>query len=250
VLAVGGDGTIYEVANGLWWEPQGRLPSIGIVPLGTGCDYVRNFSTGQTLGDCLIQALGEATVPVDVGVLHIQTFDGKPLARICLNVLGLGFDARVVERLRRQKVPLSGKAPYVISCLQELLLLRHYNLTGQIDGEPFTAQASLLVAGLGRFFGGGMQITPLASPQSGRFQVVWDEGLGRLTLLSLMGKTFTGTHLSHARVHSRFAHRLQLSADPPAVVQVEGEPVGRTPLEMVLSPEKMQVAATACLLYN
>jgi YegS/Rv2252/BmrU family lipid kinase len=250
VLAVGGDGTIYEVANGLWWEPQGQLPSIGVVPLGTGCDYVRNFPKGQSLGDCLVQALGEPTVPVDVGVLQIQTENGESLTRICLNVLGLGFDAQVVERMRRQKIPLGGKAPYFISGLQELLLLRHFHLSGQIDGEPFAAESSLLVVGLGRYFGGGLQITPCASLQSGRFQVVWDEKLGRLTLLSLMCKTFTGSHLSHPRVHSRFAQRLQLSADPPAVVQVEGEPVGRTPLEMDISPEKMQVAATGCLSDN
>jgi diacylglycerol kinase (ATP) len=244
VLAVGGDGTVYEVANGLWWEPQGRLPSLGIVPLGRGCDYVRNFSRGHNLGDCLTQALGETTVAVDVGILQVQAIDGKPLARICLNVLGLGFDARVVARLRRQKLPLAGKTPYLLSVLQELFLLRHFRLTGLIDGEPVASQSSLLVAALGRYFGGGIMIAPLASPQSGRFQVVWDEELSRLTLLSLLGKTFSGDHLSHPQVHTRFARRLQLSANPPAVVQVEGEPVGQTPLEVMLSPEKLHVAAT------
>jgi diacylglycerol kinase (ATP) len=243
VLAVGGDGTLYEVANGLWWEPQGRLPSLGIVPLGTGCDYVRNFSRRHTLGDCLAQALGETTVAVNVGIVQVQAIDGIPLTRICLNVLGLGFDARVVVRMRRQKLPLAGKTPYLISVLQEFFLLRHYRLTGLIDGEPLAAQSSLLVAALGRCFGGGMMIAPLASPQSGRFQVVWGEELNRLTLLSLLGKTFSGDHLSHPLVHSRFARRLQLSAEPPALVQIEGEPVGRTPLDVALSPEKLHVAA-------
>jgi diacylglycerol kinase (ATP) len=242
VLTVGGDGTLYEVANGLWWEPQGRLPSLGIIPLGTGCDYVRNFSRGHTLRDCLHRAIGETTVAVDVGLVKMQGFDGKPLTRIYLNVLGLGFDARVAARLRRQKVPLAGKFPYLLSVLQELLLLRPFRLTGLIDGEFVAAQSSLLVAALGRFFGGGLMIAPLASPQAGRFQLVWDEDLSRLTLLSLLGKTFSGAHLSHPRVQSRFVQQLELAADPPALVQVEGEPVGRTPLEVTLSPEKLHVA--------
>ena len=89
VLAVGGDGTIFEVANGLWWEPQGRLPSLGIVPLGTGCDYVRNFSRGGTLRDYLARALGETTAAVHVGIVQFQAMGGKPLTRIWLNMLGL-----------------------------------------------------------------------------------------------------------------------------------------------------------------
>lgn len=243
VLAVGGDGTVFEVANGLWWEPRGWLPSLGIVPLGTGCDYVQNFSRGGSLRDHLTQALGENTVAAHVGIVQFQAMDAKPLTRICLNILGMGFDGRVAARLRRQKLPLAGKTPYLISGLQELLLLRHFRLTGLIDDEPVASQSSILVAALGRSFGGGIRIAPLASPQSGRFQVVWDEELGWLTLLSLLGKTFTGNHLSHPRVRSRFARRLHLSADPPVLVQVEGEPVGRTPLEVTLSPEKLHVAA-------
>lgn len=243
VLAVGGDGTVFEVANGLWWEPRGRLPSLGIVSLGTGCDYVRNFPRGGPLKASLTQALGETSVAVHVGLVRFQAMDGKTLTKIFLNILGLGFDARVVTRMRRQKLPLAGKAPYLISGLQELLLLKHFRLTGQIDNDPVASRSAILVAALGRTFGGGIKISPLASPQSGRFQVVWDEGLGRLALLSLLGKTFSGAHLSHPRVHSRFAQRLQLWADPPVLVQVEGEPVGRTPLEVALAPEKLHVAA-------
>jgi diacylglycerol kinase (ATP) len=243
VLAVGGDGTLFEVANGLWWERQGRLPSVGIIPLGTGCDYARSFSPGRTPRDYLVQALGEPTEAVDVGIMQVQAVDGKPLTRIFLNVLGLGFDARVAARLSRQKLPLTGKTPYLLSVFQELLLLRHFRLTGLMDGEPVAAQSSLLVAALGRYFGGGIMIAPHASPQSGRLQVLWDEGLGRLTLLSLLAKTFRGDHLSHPGVHSRFVRQLHLSADPPALVQAEGEPVGHTPLMVTLSPQKLHMAA-------
>jgi diacylglycerol kinase (ATP) len=243
VLAVGGDGTIFEVVNGLWWEPRGQLPSLGLVPLGTGCDYVKNFSRGRRPMDCLVQALEDLTVPVHVGVLQVQAVTGEFLTRVFLNVVGLGFDARVVERRGRQQLPLGGIVPYVISAFQELLVLRSHHLSGRLDGQPFTAQSSLLVAGLGRYFGASMMITPLASPESGRFHVVWEDGLGRLTLLALAGKTFRGTHLSHHRVHSCLAQTMEVSADPPALVEVEGELVGRTPLKACISPEYLHVAA-------
>ena len=67
MLAVGGDGTLLEVVNGLWWESRGPQPSVGVVPFGTGCDYVRNFDLGRTLRDQVITALGEATLRVSLG---------------------------------------------------------------------------------------------------------------------------------------------------------------------------------------
>ncbi len=243
VVAVGGDGTVSEVANGLWWEPRRPLPSLGIVPLGTGCDYLRNFTAASSLWDSLVQALGETTVAVSVALVQLQSFHGRPLHRICLNIMGLGFDARVVARMRRQGLPLAGKLPYLISCLQELLVLKHSRLVGHIDREPFVVRATLMVAALGRFFGGGIMIAPLASPGAPHFEVVWDDNLDRLALLSLLGKSFSGGHLAHPRVHSRFARHLEVAADPPAVVQVEGEPVGQTPVIMRLSPDKFHIAA-------
>ena len=67
VVAVGGDGTLLEVVNGLWWESRGPLPSVGVVPFGTGCDYVRSFDLGPTRRDQVMTALGEATLGGEPG---------------------------------------------------------------------------------------------------------------------------------------------------------------------------------------
>ena len=169
VFAVGGDGTIFEVANGLWWESEGRLPSLGIVPFGTGCDYVRNFEVGHTPFDHLVHALGESVLSVDLVGFQAMGLHGRPISRVCLNVIGGGFDAQVISRCNRQKVPKYGKLPYFLSGIQELFKFRHFRLQGEIDGEDFEAVSLIFVAGLGQYFGGSMKITPWASPQSGAF---------------------------------------------------------------------------------
>ena len=243
VVAVGGDGTLLEVVNGLWWEPRGLQPSVGVVPLGTGCDYVRSFNLGQTLRDKVMSALGEATLRVSVGLARLQGFDGQPRQRVFVNVLGLGFDAQVIAGFRQQRLGLPGKMPYFLSGLKELGRLTHHRITGELNGRPLKTEAMVVVLGLGRYFGGGMMITPGASPQAGHFQVVLAQKLSRLELLALLPGIYFGKHLDHPRVTAAYAGQITVNADPPAYVEAEGELEGLTPMEVAIIPRALRIAA-------
>lgn len=245
VLAVGGDGTLIEVVNGLWWESQGILPSVGMVPCGTGCDYVRNFDLGRNLREKLVTALGNPTVSVRVGLAHLQGINGQKRLRVFLNVLGMGFDAKVIARFRRQHLLLPGKAAYFLSGLQELWRLTHHRVTGEVNGNPLKTEVMLVVAGLGRYFGSGLPITPGASPRSEHFQVVLAQRITRLELLTLMTRIYAGRHVDHPRVTMCYASRVKIAADPPAYVEAEGELQGFTPLSLEISPESLQFAAVS-----
>ena len=243
VVAAGGDGTLLEVVNGLWWEPRGPLPSIGVGPFGTGCDYVRNFNLGPTLRDQVMTALGEAALRVSLGLVRLQGFDGRPRQRVFINVLGLGFDARVIAGFRQQRLRLPGKTGYFLSGIKEMLRLPQHRITGALDGRPLKTEAMLVAIGLGRYFGGGMMITPGASPPAGHFQVVLAKNLSCLELLSLTPGLYCGKHLNHPRVTAAYASRIKINADPPAEVEAEGELEGTTPLEVTILPRALEIAA-------
>jgi diacylglycerol kinase (ATP) len=242
VVAVGGDGTLFEVVNGLWAEPAGNQPSVGIVPMGTGDAYVRNLSLGANRQEQLLTALGEATLPVSAGLCR----GGGPVApsqpRLFLNHLGVGLDARVVTGFRRRRLPFRGTLPYFLAGLRELASPKFYRLRGALDGEPLDTVACLLVAGLGRFFGGGLKLFSQASPQAPSFQVLWIGRLSRRALLGLAARAWAGAPLRHPAVHRAWARRIVLTADPPAPLEAEGELVGRTPLELEVQTEAFQVA--------
>ncbi len=244
VVAVGGDGTFREVVNGLWWESQGPQPSVGMVPFGTGCDYARSFDLGRSLRDKVITALGEATLEVSLGLVRLQGFNGQPRQRVFANVLGLGFDTRVIMG-RQRRLGLPGKAPYFLSGLKELCRLQYHRITGELNGRPLAAEAMLVALGLGRYFGGGMMIAPGASPQAGQFQVVVGQQLSCLELLILLPRIYFGRHLNHPQVDAAFAGQVRINADPPAYVEAEGEVEGLTPLEAAILPQALQVAARA-----
>lgn len=242
VVAVGGDGTLLEVINGLWWESQGLCPSVGMVPLGTGCDYLRNFDCGRSLEENLSIALGEVTKPVSVGWTSLQGMDGCPYERVFVNVLGVGFDAKVITRLRRRRLRLPGRAAYVLSVFQELRRLPHYRIIAQVDGLDLRLDIALMAIGLGRYFGGGMKITPGASPQKPYFQLVLGKRLNRLDLLKLLPKIYTGRHLDHPQVNAYCAEHIMVAAEPAALVEAEGELIGCTPLEVKLLPGQLEFA--------
>ena len=243
VVAVGGDGTLLEVVNGLWWEPRGALPSVGVVPFGTGCDYVRSFNLGPTLRDKVATALGENTLGVSLGLVRLQGLDGQPRQRVFVNVLGLGFDARVIYAFRQQRLGLPGKTLYFLSGIKELSRLRHHRITGELDGRPLETEAAVVVLGLGRYFGGGLMITPGASPQAGHFQVVLGQKLRRLDMLTLLPRLYFGKHLNHPRIRSDYAGHIKITADPPAYVEAEGELEGTTPIEVTIIPGALRLAA-------
>jgi diacylglycerol kinase (ATP) len=179
----------------------------------------------------------------DLVVFQAMGLHGRPISRVCLNVIGAGFDAQVIARYHRQKIPKYGKLPYFLSGIQELFKLSHFRLQGEIDGKDFEAVSLIFVVGLGQYFGGRMMITPWASPQSGRVQLVWNQQISWLDLIRLFPQIYLGRHLKHPKVQTRFARKVKLAAEPPALVEADGELVGLTPLEVEIYPGAFQVAA-------
>jgi YegS/Rv2252/BmrU family lipid kinase len=243
VIVAGGDGTLLEVVNGLWWERAGQLPGVGMVSLGMGCDYIRNFDVGHNLPEALAIALGESLISVNVGVCHLQNMGGRPMKRVFVNVLGLGYDANVVERMPRQRAHVHGRIIYLLSALQELVRLRCHRVRVEVDEDCFETDTVLFAVGLGQYFGGGMMITPNASPRDGSFQLVWGRDLSRMEVLRLLPKIYTGQHLYHPRVDSGYGRHLKITARPRAYVQAEGELIGQTPIEIELHPMALPFAA-------
>jgi diacylglycerol kinase (ATP) len=243
VVAVGGDGTLFEVVNGLWWEAQGTIPSLGIVPMGTGDAYVRSLPLGANRHEQLLTALGEPTLPVSAGICRHSGAAAAAPPRLFLNHLGVGLDARVVAGFRRRRLPFRGTLPYVLAGLQELVSPKFYRLRGKIDGAALDTEACLLAAGMGRFFGGGLKLFSQASPQAPSFQVLWVSRLSRMALLGLAVRAWAGAPLRHPAVHTAWARQVVLTADPPAPMEAEGELLGQTPLELEVQPGAFQVAA-------
>lgn len=218
-LAVGGDGTAFEIVNGLFPEAQtqGR-PVLGFLPLGTGNSFLRDFTTRGV--EHTIEALrNRSRRPCDVLRLRHSGDD-----IYFINLLSLGFPADVGELTNRRFKGL-GELGYILGVVARLAGLRHLTFPHRVDdAEEWDRRRCLfLTFSNSKFTGGKMMIAPKADPTDGRIECVRWGPIGRLRLLWTFPRLFTGTHIEHPLASRTAAERIELDLAEPVNAMVDGE---------------------------
>ena len=218
-LAVGGDGTSYEIVNGLFPEAltNGR-PTLGFLPLGTGNSFLRDFTTRGV--EHTIEALRDGKHRAcDVILLHHAHGD-----IYFLNLLSLGFPADVGE-LTNRRFKRWGELGYILGVLAKLASLRHDSFPHRLNGatEWDRRPCLFLTFSNSKFTGGKMMIAPKADPADGQIEYVRWGRIGRMRLLGVFPRLFTGTHIDHRLASRAPARRIDLDLDGPVNVMIDGE---------------------------
>jgi diacylglycerol kinase (ATP) len=218
-LAVGGDGTAFEIVNGLFPEAQtqGR-PVLGFLPLGTGNSFLRDFTRRGV--EHTIEALGNRSRrPCDVLRLRHSGDD-----IYFINLLSLGFPADVGELTNRRFKGL-GEPGYILGVVARLAGLRHPAFPHRVDGaEEWDRRRCLfLTFSNSKFTGGKMMIAPKADPSDARIEYVRWGPIGRLRLLWTFPRLFTGTHIEHPLASRAAAERIEFDLAEPVNAMVDGE---------------------------
>lgn len=221
VFACGGDGTLSQVLAGLL---DSGIPG-GIVPAGTGNDFCRTIGLSRDPADAARQLIrGHAT---DIDLLEIN--DG---ALWSVNVMGVGFDARVAERINRRPRLTGGLLAYLSAVAQELIVHCAIEIRLDVGGEQWEGRALLLAVANARSYGAGMKIAPEAEIDDGLLDVVLVEHMGRFKFLANFPKVLRGTHLSHAAVRTWKARQVSIETPKPSPVLVDGDVQCETPVRV------------------
>jgi len=238
-LAVGGDGTAFEIINGLF--PQaltGGKPVLGFLPLGTGNSFLRDFTTRGV--EHTIEALAAGTRRA-CDVIRLRHRDGDIYF---LNLLSLGFPADVGALTNRRFKPL-GEFGYILGVLTQLLNLRHsafaHRLDAAIDWDR--RECLFLTFSNSKFTGGKMMIAPHADPTDAKIEYVRWSPIGRLRLLWLFPRLFSGTHIQHRLASRAAAERVELDLSGPVNVMVDGEILTLQCRSLEILPAALDVVA-------
>jgi len=240
VVAVGGDGTLHEVVNGL--VTAGHVPEglvLGSVSCGTGSDFARTVGTKLEPIEAIRRLLEGEDRRIDLGEYTCWR-EGKQITEYFPNSAGLGFDAEVADRTNRLP-KVFGSATFLLGLVITLVAYRNKQIVVRLDDRVLELRANFVVAANGRYFGGGMHVAPDARPDDGLFDVVIAGDLGKLELLTLLPRVYKGTHLSHPKASVYRSRALQVDAAERMVLQADGEYVGEAPVSISLHPGALTV---------
>ncbi len=242
VVAAGGDGTVHEVVNGLLADGVGGdVPELGVLPLGSGCDYAKTFEISEDVTVAVGALAGERPArAVDVGQV---TFRGKrgPERRYFANIAEVGIGADVVARAARLPRVLGGAVYGVAFCLV-LPRFKRLPATVTIDDKTELKPLTNLVIAIGRVFGGGMHVAPNADPSDGLFDVQLQFGT-KLDYVRGLPKVYKGRHIPHPRIAESLAVEVKVDRDPPALIEADGEVLGTTPATFRVIPSALRLQA-------
>ena len=229
ILAVGGDGTINEVANGIY--QSGNCPALAIIPAGHGSDFARTLELPKSAEQAVLNACEHEPTKIDLG---LATFaDGT--CRAFINIAGLGFDALVAERAQKSRLPGSN-LPYLGSALLTLLKFRNLGVSIDVDGEHIETPGVFVQIANAQYMGGGYHFAPMADLADGLLDLCIVGDFSKLELIKAIPSTYKGTHVTLDKFIHRTARSIKITTGTVAKVQLDGEIVGTTPVEFSVLP--------------
>lgn len=243
VVAVGGDGTLSEVVNGYLDEsgkPVNSDAAIGLLPNGTGSDFCR--SLGFRSPEQALRAIASArTTPIDAIRIDFTAADGTQLSRFGINVASFGLGGDTVDLVNqwRERLPswIGGRARFVAAAVRALGRYKNIAITIGFDREKtVTVSSNLIVVANGRFAGGGMMFAPHAQLDDGLLDVVLTDRLSRLGIIMELRRIGRGGHLKNPKVSLSRAREIDISAERPVAIDIDGDMSGYTPARLKVIP--------------
>ncbi len=220
VIAMGGDGTVHEVMNGLMQVPENKRPVMGIVPIGSGNDFAYSIGLAQRSAHALAHALrGENVHSVDIGLMT----DEHGRKEYFDNTLGIGFDA--VVTIRSHKLPIvKGFLMYLTAVIQTILL-NHNPAKMQIETESEKWEESVIMLTLcnGPREGGGFMLSPKSKNDDGVMEFLTVNKVSRGMMFRLVPEFMKGTHMRFKQIRMGEFKKFSLTSDRPLYIHADGE---------------------------
>jgi diacylglycerol kinase (ATP) len=245
VVAAGGDGTVYEVANGLLEAAdRGRARSrLGVLPTGTGGDFRRTFGLPADPAEAARVLRAGRTRTIDAGRITCRGAAGESRTGYFVNIASAGIGAEVMRRVKHGPRIGSGELTIQLASAAALLRWRNKPMTVVLDGERLEAVAQQVVMANCEYYGGGMRVAPRAIPDDGLLDVLVVGDVNLLDNARGMRKLRAGNHLDeeNPKLTYRRVRRVEVTSPELVRVEVDGELPGGLPASVEVLPAALDL---------
>ena len=253
VVAVGGDGTLHEVANGFFDDEQRAVApdaALGLLPYGTGGDFRKTIEMPRGI-EAAAKALRWGTPrSIDMGCLDYTRTpaDGGGKGHcLFVNIASFGISGVVDRLVNARSKRWGGKLSFFLGAVQAGLTYDNQPVKMYFDGDEddhLSVTINSVVVANGRYFGGGMHVAPEAELDDGWFDVVTTHDMGKLEYFMQGPRVYSGTHLQAPKVGFRRARQLDArpaNPDEQVLLDVDGETPGMLPARFRVLPAALKV---------
>ena len=233
IIAVGGDGTLHHVVNGIMLQMYEKTSNItiGVIPIGTGNDWIKTYNIPNDIAKAIKIISQKKTVLQDIGLLK---FNAKTV--YFNNVAGMGYDAFVVKKLKFFKK--IGSLSYTFAGLFGMFQYKKSEFTLLINQQTIKTNCLLTVFGIGKFSGGGMQFTKEVNPTDSLLDITIVSNFTLWDLIVNLPKLYNGKIVNHKKVQTVKTSSLEIiPSNPETYFQADGELLGKGRLKVSIIPK-------------
>lgn len=243
IVAVGGDGTINEVVNGIMQQKEVSIDEItlGCIPIGTGSDWAKMHAIPNKPKHAIETILAGNSINHDVGVVKYMADDTEK-TRHFINVAGLAIDAFIAKETSSvSKVGVSGHVLYFTGLMKALNRFTPQTCKVVLDDHlEFESDYLSINIGICKYSGGGMSAVPLAIADDGLFEVTLFEKLGLVEALGSIKYLYNLKLYEHKKAHHYRAKKIVVKAQPQTMVETDGEVLGLSPATFTIIPNALK----------
>ena len=239
LVAVGGDGTLHEVINGLLQAniPAEDYPAVGLLPYGSANDFARTAGISNSIEDLFALIQSNTTQKLDLGRIVLQQ---SQETRYFSNIAGVGLGAEVAQQLEGSSSMLGPSFNYYKHILKGFLSYVKKEVRCTSDTWEWQGKLLVMAVANGRYFGNAICIAPDAQLTDGQFQVAIFGDLSLWDYLKNLGKLKKGVKIDHVEVSYHTAHEVLLTSDDACGIEADGEYVGLLPATLSVVPKAIR----------
>ena len=244
VVSIGGDGTLNEVVNGFMraGERARTTARLAIAQVGTGTDFSRTVQQTSKPREIHQRLRRGRHRPIDVGLVAYTNLRGEPETRYFVNIAEFGSGGAVVEKVNRTTKVFGGRVSLLLGILTTMPKYRNKRVEWRLEeGDSGAGTVNNFVVANGRYFGGGLLPAPRAELDDGLFDIVVIGDLDWKTIRKHLKDLRRGTHLAIPQVTFRRSSEVFTTTRAHALLDLDGELVGRDPTRFVCVPKALNL---------
>jgi diacylglycerol kinase (ATP) len=244
VIAVGGDGTIHEVINGLYAGSKNKgieAPALAILPVGTGNDFARTIGITNSLNALQDRLARGETQLIDLGKCSYMNCTGQIESRCFINVMDVGIGGSIAARVARYRRGFWAKLAYQRALLRELPFYKRATITCKMNGNKQELEVLSLVIANGKWFGKGIGISPYSSINDGILNGVIFGRVGIIEYILHLPSLVRCKRVIHPEVSYHEMREVSVDSTHALPVELDGEFLGYTPSSISVVPQAIRL---------